>query len=114
MATENNVAVVNRWYKDVLSEGKLNQIESLFSPNFTHHEEIVPGGWPRGMAGAQALANTYRTASSDIQYTIDDQMAVGDKVITRWTAHGTHTGPFVGAPASGRQYTITGMSIDRV
>lgn len=114
MNPENNQATVRRWYEEVLSEGNLSLIDSLFSPNFTHHEEIVPGGWPRGTAGAQALAQTYRTASSDIRYTIEDQFSTGDRVVTRWTASGTHTGDFLGAPGSGRSYTITGISIERL
>ncbi len=114
MNAEANQALVRRWYNDVLSKGQIDLIETLFSPNYTHHEEIVPGGWPRGVTGAQALAHTYRTASADIQYTIEDQFAVGDKVVTRWSANGTHTGDFLGAPGSGRSYTITGISIERV
>jgi steroid delta-isomerase-like uncharacterized protein len=114
MNAGNNQAIVRRWYSDVLSEGRTALIDSLFAPTYTHHEEIVPGGWPRGVAGAQALAHTYRTASSDIRYTIDEQLSDGDKVVTRWTARGTHTGDFLGAPGSGRSFTITGISIERI
>lgn len=114
MNADNNQAIVRRWYSEVLSEGRITLIDSLFAPTYTHHEEIVPGGWPRGAAGAQALARAYRTASADIQYTIDDQLSDGDKVVTRWTAHGTHTGDFLGAPGSGRSFTITGISIERI
>lgn len=114
MSTENNKAIVARWYQDVLSDGKLNLIDGLFSPTYIHHEEIVPGGWPRGSAGAQAIAHTYRTASNNIRYTIEEQLTEGSKVVTRWTAQGTHTGDFLGAPGSGKQYTITGISIERI
>jgi steroid delta-isomerase-like uncharacterized protein len=114
MNLESNQAIVRRWYTEVLSEGNLSLIDSLFSPGYTHHEEIVPGGWPRGTAGAQALAHTYRTASGDIRYTIEDQISAGDRVVTRWTAVGTHTGDFLGAPGSGRSFMITGISIERL
>jgi len=114
MSAENNKMIVRRWYQDVLSAGNEHLIDKLFTSNYTHHEEIVPGGWPRGTEGAYALAHTYRTASSDIQYTIEEQLADGDKVVTRWSARGTHTGLFLGAPASGKSYTITGISIERI
>lgn len=114
MSAENNKQVVTRWYQDVLTDGNLGLIDELFAPTYTHHEEIVPGGWPRGSAGAQAIAHTYRTASNDIRYTIEDQLVEGSKVVTRWTAHGTHTGSFLGAPGSGKQYTISGISIERI
>lgn len=114
MNTEANKAVVRRWYDDVLTGGQIDLIDDLFTADFTHHEEIVPGGWPRGAAGAHALANVYRTASADITYDIEEQLADGDKVVTRWIARGTHTGPFLGAPGSGRPYNITGISIERI
>lgn len=114
MSVESNKQLVRRWYEEVLSAKNTALIPDLFSSSYTHHEEIVPGGWPRGTAGAEALAHTYHTASSDIHYTVEDQIVEGDRVVTRWTARGTHTGNFLNAPGSGRQYTITGISIERI
>ena len=56
---------------------------------------------------------TYRTAFPDAQYTIEDQIAEGDTVMTRWSGRGTHQGPLMGIPPTGKQSTVTGMSIGR-
>lgn len=53
-------------------------------------------------------------AFSDIEYTIDDQIAAGDKVVERWTVSGTHTGDWLGIPATGRRITFGGMDISRL
>lgn len=112
MAT--NEAVVTQWYHEVLNEGRLDLVPALFTPDYQNHDTFAPGGWPQGLEAVYALVHTYRTASADIHYTIEDQVAVGDSVVTRWTARGTHTGSFLGAPASGKSYTITGIGIERL
>jgi predicted ester cyclase len=45
--------------------------------------------------------------------TVEDQVAEGDKVVTRWIAHGTQKGPFLGIPPTGKSGTMTGVEIDR-
>jgi predicted ester cyclase len=55
-----------------------------------------------------------RTAFPDLEVTVDDQMTTGDTVVTRWTARGTHTGPFQGIPATSRRGTMAGIDIDRI
>jgi steroid delta-isomerase-like uncharacterized protein len=56
----------------------------------------------------------YRAAFSDLQMTVEDQIAEGDMVVTRWTAVGTNDGDLPGMPASGRSSTVTGIGIDRI
>jgi steroid delta-isomerase-like uncharacterized protein len=45
---------------------------------------------------------------------IDEQIAEGDKVMTRWTAHGTHQGELQGLPATGKSSTVTGIAVDQI
>ena len=45
---------------------------------------------------------------------IDDQIAEGDRVVSRWTGTGTHQGEFMGVPATGNKVTVTGIGIDRI
>lgn len=66
------------------------------------------------MEGTKAFTGMYRSAFPDTKMTIDLQIAEGDKVTTRWTAHGTHKGELMGIPATGKQVTITGVGIDRI
>jgi predicted ester cyclase len=55
-----------------------------------------------------------RSAFPDLHITIDDVVAEGDKVATRWTLRGTHKGEFTGITPTGKQLAMWGMSIDRV
>jgi steroid delta-isomerase-like uncharacterized protein len=55
-----------------------------------------------------------RQAFPDLQIKIEDQIAERDKVVTRWTARGTHQGEFAGIPPTGKQVVMTGIDIDRI
>jgi predicted ester cyclase len=55
----------------------------------------------------------FLSAFPDTKMTIEDQLAEGDKVTTRWTATGTHTGELMGIPATGKAVTVTGFDITR-
>ena len=73
-----------------------------------------PGGWPVGPAGSKALVSTYRTAFPNVVFTVEDQIAEGDQVATRWSARGTHTGPLPGGiEPTGKSAIVTGISIER-
>ena len=51
----------------------------------------------------------------DLQLIVEDQIAEGDKVATRWRMCGTHSGAeFMGMPPTGRKVDVTGISIDRL
>jgi steroid delta-isomerase-like uncharacterized protein len=56
----------------------------------------------------------YRNAFPEIQMTVEDLIAEGDKVVTRWTARGTHQGELMGIPPSGNPVEVTGITIDRI
>ena len=56
---------------------------------------------------------TVRAAFSDFHLTLDDQIAEGDKLVSRWTARGVHSGVFLGVPATGKHVEVTGIGISR-
>ena len=56
---------------------------------------------------------TLRAAFPDLHFKVEDQIAAGDRVVTRWTASGTHAGEFQGIPADRQAVRITGIDIDR-
>lgn len=115
MSTDQNKAIVARWFYDVFSKGKLDVADQIFDTNYQSHDAGgPPGGWPRGPQGAKAVASTYRAAFPDLDYTIDDQVVEGDKIVTRWTARGTNTGSLMGAPPTSRPVVVTGISIERL
>lgn len=77
-----------------ISDGHNEVADQICTSDYHNIDPYAPpGGWPRGPAGSKAVVNTYRTAFPDVRFTIEDQVAEGDKVVTRWTARGTNTGP---------------------
>lgn len=69
---------------------------------------------PSGPDGFKQLVSVFRKAFPDVQFSIEDQIAEGDKVATRWTSRSTHKGEFMGIPPSGKAVVITGISIIQV
>ena len=69
-----------------------------------------PVNGPKGLIEA---ARGYRDAFPDLRMTADQSIAEGDYVATRWTGRGTHKGELFGIPATGKEATVTGISIDR-
>jgi predicted ester cyclase len=67
----------------------------------------------RGADTIKGEIEYFRSAVPDLTYTVEDQVAEGDKVVTRYTARGTHQGEFFGIPGSGNRIEMTGIQIDR-
>jgi steroid delta-isomerase-like uncharacterized protein len=67
-----------------------------------------------GLAEFNEMVKGLLAAFPDLRFTIEDQVVVGDKVTTRWTAEGTNTGPLGGVPATGKRMRINGLILDRV
>ncbi|HXF60737.1 MAG TPA: ester cyclase [Caldilineaceae bacterium] len=106
-----NKALVRRSIEEIYNQGNLAAVDELAATDLVIHaqsEEI------RGRAGAKQFIATLRAGFPDIHFTIEDQVAEGDRVVTRWTAHGTHAGAFQGIPPTGRQVRIVGVDIDRI
>ena len=75
---------------------------------------MLTPGWLRSLEGARKLFTTMLAAAPDVQGTIEDMVAEGEKVAVRWTFRGTHTGesPLTGAPI-GAPFTLVAMSLYR-
>jgi steroid delta-isomerase-like uncharacterized protein len=68
----------------------------------------------QGREGVKQFFTYFFSAFPDLQLTVEDILAEGDRVVTRWTMRGSHHGEFFGIPATGRQVTVTGMDIWRI
>lgn len=109
--SERNKVIARRAFDEVYNQGNLELVDELVSSDFVAHvasEDI------HGPAGMKQFVTSLREAFPDLHIAIDDQVAEGDRVVTRWTARGTHAGPFQGVPPTGRQGIMTGIDIDRV
>jgi steroid delta-isomerase-like uncharacterized protein len=110
MSTEDNKATVRRGFEAVWHQKNVGNAEGHLSTDFVNHD---PSMTMQGLEQYRPFVSGYLSAFPDLHFTIEDQIAEGDKVVTRWTARGTHQGPFMGIPATGKQGTVTGITIDR-
>lgn len=108
-----NKEVVRRFNVEVIQNGNAAEFQSLMAPDFINH--AAPQGMPNG---PQSMWNTFenilRPALSDMKVTIHDQVAEDDKVTTRKTISGVHSGTLMGIPATGREISISVIDIVRV
>jgi len=112
MSLEENKAIARRVYEDVLNKGNLDAVAELFASNTVDHNPLA--GQLLGFEGAKQGFVALRTGFPDIHFSVEDQVAEGDRVTTRWTMRGTHNGVFMGVPQTGRKVEITGIAIFRI
>ena len=112
--SEENKAIVRRSVEEVYSaQGDLDVADELFAPDYVGHSPANPED-VRGIDGVKEEANMYRSAFPDVQLSIEDQVAEGDKVVTRWRASGTHQGEMMGIAPTGNQVRVDGITINRI
>jgi steroid delta-isomerase-like uncharacterized protein len=112
MAAEELKAIARRYIEEVWNNGNLVLIDELFTPDYINHSPNV--GQMAGPEGLKQLIATFRRAAPDLHLTINDMIAEGDRVVTRWTAQGTHQGELMGVPPTGKQIAVTAIVIDRI
>ena len=110
--SEQNKAVA-RGVFEAWERGDLDALDDLVAPDATDHDAYNPFR-EEGLEGLKKLIQMYRAAFPDTRFTIEEQVAEGDLVATRWTASGTHQGELMGNPPTGRSVSVSGMSIDRI
>ena len=111
MSEENKV--IARGFFEAWTEGNLDALDELLAPDSVDHDPYNPHGQD-GLEGGKKTIAMYREAFPDTSFEIEDQLAEGDKVVTRWTATGTHEGELMGMQPTGKKATITGITIDRI
>ncbi|MCL4846373.1 MAG: ester cyclase [Acidobacteria bacterium] len=110
--SEPNRTLVTRLWEQVWNEGRLEVIDEVIAVEWQTHDAANPG--VRGREGLQQLVTKYRTAFPDLHFAIEDMVAIGDKVVTRWHATGTHLGPLDGLAPTGQHGETPGITIDRI
>jgi steroid delta-isomerase-like uncharacterized protein len=113
MSTEENKAIVRRVNDEVWSAGHLDVIDELIADDFVATVVGAPEQI-RGPQGFREFVGLYRKAFPDLRITIDEEVAEGETVVTRWTAIGTNEGELMGMPATGKQATTAGININRI
>ena len=112
MSTEDNKVLAQRWLEEVWNQGDLSLVDELIAVNYILHDPTRPG--LRGRAGIKESIAMFRTAFPDLHFTIEDQVAEKEQVVTRYSVEGTHLGQIMGIAATGKHGTITGIDIYRI
>jgi steroid delta-isomerase-like uncharacterized protein len=108
---ESSDRIMRHAFEEIMSRGNVAIVDELLAADFAGHDTAG------GMFGREEFRQgvlAMLSAFSDRQVVIADQIVNGDKVATRWRASAVHSGDFNGIPATGRQVSLTGISIDRI
>ena len=111
MSTTNR-ALLRRFFEEIYNQGDLRVADEIVAVDFINHNPL-PGEAP-GREAFKAFVAYLRRAFADLQFTIEDQVAEDDKVVTRITISGVQEGEFAGIPPSGKLVSITAISIHRI
>jgi steroid delta-isomerase-like uncharacterized protein len=110
--SESNKNTVRRLVEEVWNKGNLSLADELYAANYTHHDPSTPDAG-KGPESEKRRATLYRGAFPDFRLTIDDILADGETVTARWSCHGTHKGALGEIAPTGKQFTISGISVVR-
>jgi steroid delta-isomerase-like uncharacterized protein len=110
---EDNKSIVRRVMEEVWNKHNVALADDVVAPSWTHDDPHTPD-FGKGPEVFQKVVNFYLSAFPDLRFTTEDMIAEGDKVVTRYSATGTHRSEFNGIPPTNRSFTIKGTFIDRV
>src|SRR5436190_12332053 len=113
MSLEENKALVRRFYEEVWNRGNVDVAKEVFADDYVRNDvrptEAQPGG-----GGMAKIAGDFRRAFPDLAFRVDLIVAEGDLVAARWTAEGTHSGPWGGLEPSGKWARFSGVNFFRI
>lgn len=110
--SEQNKAAARRFF-ELWEAGATDQFDEVVAVDAVDHDPQRPFPDDRGTEAARKTADMFLTAFPDTAYTIEQQVAEGDLVVTRWTARGTHEGELMGIQPTQKSVEVSGIAIDR-
>ena len=112
MGAQTNKEIVRRLAEEPW-RGNYDVIDEHLAPDYVGHDPSNPEPI-RGPAGFREFVRTYQAAFRNARVTVEEQLAEGDLVSTRWSARGVHEGELMGIAPTGKEATITGITISRL
>jgi steroid delta-isomerase-like uncharacterized protein len=109
--SEDNKARIREFIDRVLTAGDIDATGDYFHGEMV--EEVPFPGQGPGLHGLKETLTRIRDAFPDSKWTVEEQIAEGNKVLTRFIWSGTHQGEFLGIPATNHPVRVWGMVIDR-
>jgi steroid delta-isomerase-like uncharacterized protein len=112
MSLDENRKLTSRFYEEVVNQRNFDLIDQLVADDFVEHETMP--GMPTGKEAPRAFMEMFVAAFPDMQMTPDVIVAEGDLVATKGTVKGTHSGEFMGIPATGKSFEVQFMDFVRI
>jgi steroid delta-isomerase-like uncharacterized protein len=109
---EDNRSIVRRFIEETINHGQIDGATQFVWEDVV--EQVPFPGQGPGVEGLKDVLRGMRNAFPDLNFSVEEQIAEGDKVLTRFEWTGTHQGDFLGVPATGRSVKVWGMVIDRL
>jgi steroid delta-isomerase-like uncharacterized protein len=109
--SEQNKALDSRLIAEVWNKGKMEVVDAIFAEDYinrTPQREL-----PANREGIKLMISGFRAAFPDVKMSVEDVIAAGDKIVTRWIMSGTHTGHGFGIPPTNKIVQIMGVGIHR-
>ena len=111
--SEENKEKARRMLEEAFGQGKVEIVEEIVDADFVCYDPNSEAGEVRGANTIKQEIEYFRNAVPDLTYTVEDQVAEGEKVVSRYTATGTHQGEFFGVAPTGARIEMSGIQIDR-
>lgn len=112
LAMSDNASIVRQFVEETLNQGNIEALKKFVWEDVV--EQVPFPGQGPGLAGLQDVLRAMQTAFANLHWSIEEQIAEGDKVVTRFEWTGTHRAEFLGIPATGRDVRVWGIVIDRL
>ena len=112
MSTQENAGIIRRFIEKVITQGDIDSAAEFVWEDVVEQVPL-PGQGP-GLEGLKDILRVMRSGFPDLDFSVKEQIAEGDKVASRFEWTGTHKGAFLGVPATGRQVRVWGIVIDRL
>jgi predicted ester cyclase len=112
MSTESNKALVRRFYEEI-DKGNIDAMDELVAENYLDHNPPPFPGLAPGREGLKQAFKIFWKATPG-SHRIEEQLAEGDKVVTRMSSFGKHEGDLPGAPRTGNDLKMTSITIHRI
>ena len=111
-AEKDNKAIMRQFW-DVWEQGNIDLLDELLAPEYVNHTLATPD-LPSGPEGVKEVVSMFRSGVPDLRVVIEDMIAEGDRVATRYALEGTHGGDLFGVAPTGRHLTIKSMTVERL
>lgn len=110
---QDNKRLVRRFFDEILSGQNQATVAAIVAEDFVGHHPQFPQGI-RGRDGLLQIVTTFHVAFPDLSYRVEELIEEGALVAARWSASGTHRGPLLSVPPTGRTGSISGIDLFRL